>query len=93
MSVIVVVERVTGGGGHKMLNGYPKCLSVKCYETDIASLIKECLTRPVMWMVPESRPTPELSSSARFSTASKGDELTSTIYLYIITVIIKFSIM
>ena len=77
MSVTVVVERVTawGGSGQRTFNRYPKRLSVKCYETNVASIIKECLIRPVMWMVPESRPTPESSSSAYLSTASKENEV------------------
>ena len=50
----IVVERVTAWElrATKMLNGYPKGLSVKFYEDNDASLITECLTRPVMWMVP-----------------------------------------
>ena len=75
----------------RTLNGYPNGLLVKCYGTDVASLIKECSTRPEILMVPESRPTPESSSSAHFSTASHGNEVTSTNYLYI-TVIIKLGI-
>ena len=36
-----------------------------------------------MWTVPESRPTPESSLSTHFSTASQGNEVISTNYLYV----------
>ena len=50
---VIVVERVTasGLGATRTLNGYPKGLSVKCYEANVASLVTECLTRSVMWTV------------------------------------------
>ena len=70
-----------------MLNGYSKGLLVKCYETDVASLMKECLTRPVIWILPESRPTPESSSSAHFRTANQEIEVNLPNYLYVIVII------
>ena len=47
---VIVVERVTawGLGATRTLNGYPKGLSVKYYEANVASIITGCLTRPVM---------------------------------------------
>ena len=51
---VIVVERITAWelGATRTLNGYPKGLPVKVYEGNVASLITECLTRPVMWTVP-----------------------------------------
>ena len=84
----VIARKTRGGGGGSAERTPPKDLLVKFYETNVASLITKCLTRPAMWMVPEPRPTPESSSSAHFSTASYRIEVTSTDYLYI-TVIMK----
>ena len=46
--VSVIARNTRGGGGLDQLNGYTDGLSVKCYETNFASLMTKCLTRPVM---------------------------------------------
>ena len=76
------------GAARRMLNGYPKGLLVKCCETDVAGLTKECLTRPVMETVPESRPTSKSPLAAHVSTASYGIEVASSNCLYITAIMI-----
>ena len=64
MSVIVVMRVTAGGGGQTNVERIPQRPVCQICETKYASLTKKYLTRPVIWTVPEPRPTPESSSSA-----------------------------
>ena len=68
-----IIPRKPGEVGSDRFNRYPKKLLFKRHEANVASLMTKCLTRPVMWMVLESRPTSKSSSVARVSTASQGN--------------------